>query len=149
VKCKSCERIFYPKKGRYDNICRGCDNKRRLIAKRNKKCTHKPYYECGPTTKSLRRHVCHSFCTSEGCPVEELSPTLPAKNLIHLSKNIRDKMRTVDGIKMPSEKIIIRLKKELSLSHGTATASSSLSLSLSPPPLSPSLSLILLTQLNS
>jgi hypothetical protein len=57
-------------------------------------------------------------------PISALITTTPSPaSLLHLSTAERVRFRSVDGICLPSEKPMIKLKKELASTRGTATKS--------------------------
>ena len=82
----------------------------------------KPYHELRKTQRSVRRKAGMTFLQQHDIPISELQPTITSHQVIHLPTTIRQQMRSVKGIRMPSEKVMIALKHELSVTHGTATA---------------------------
>ena len=82
----------------------------------------KPYDELHKTQRSVRRKTAMNLLQRLSIPISALQPTIPPQQVVHLPTSIRQQMRSVKGIRMPSEKVMIALKHELSVTHGTATA---------------------------
>jgi hypothetical protein len=60
-----------------------------------------------------------------GCLVSAVivPPSIPPSSLLHLSTSTRDRIRSVEGISIPSEKKMIVLKHQLADTHNTQTTS--------------------------
>jgi hypothetical protein len=70
-----------------------------------------------------------------GCPATAVvtPPSTPPSSLLHLSTSVRDRIRSVDSITIPSEKKMREVKKQLAYSHSTETKSFSFGSYISDP----------------
>lgn len=102
-------------------LCYSCYDQQRNRSN-HKKRKLKGYDECSTTTKWERRTKLKKSSDTIQCPLSAVQPTIPESELIHLSTATRNQMRTVPSIKLPSEKKIVELKKELVVTHGTGTS---------------------------
>ncbi len=87
----------------------------------------RPYGTLLPTQKRERRKQALIAATQAlkplVCPLEAIQPVQKPKpaDVIHLSTSTREQIRSVSRLHIPSEKLIIRWKKQLALSHATET----------------------------
>lgn len=91
----------------------------------------RPYDALGATQQRERRKRLREAAEHIGCPISavvsssisspSISLTTPA-DLLHLSTSMREQIRTVRGLHIPSEKVMIRCKQALAVTHGTRTA---------------------------
>ncbi len=87
----------------------------------------RPYDSLQPTQKWKRRKQAREAVTQVlediGVPLEEIHPpSIPSPiDLAHLPTSVRENMRTVRGLRIPSEKLMIKCKKLLANTHATET----------------------------
>ena len=87
----------------------------------------KDYGDLRPTQQRERRKQLRiAIAEAEqkiGCPQEAVTlPSTPSPaDLIHLPTSVREQFRTVRGIRIPSEKLMIKCKKLLAATHATET----------------------------
>jgi hypothetical protein len=87
----------------------------------------KDYALLRPTQKRERRKQLRcAIAEAEqqvGCPLEVITPppTPSPVDLIHLPTSVREQIRTVRGLRIPSEKLMIRCKNLLATTHATET----------------------------
>jgi hypothetical protein len=126
VKCPSCG-VLKKKRSNGNKLCISCENKTRPFAhpKGNKKRELKPYDDLAKSQRNVRRKMAVDALAELQFPAASLQPVIPPTEVIHLSTAVREQMRTVKSIHMPSEKVIIALKQQLAHTHGTATESCS------------------------
>ena len=83
----------------------------------------KPFQQLQPRQKRARVHDVKAFATITQTPLSVLQPTrIPAANLVHLSTSVRRSMRTVEGMRIASEKRIKECKLMLAQEFATETA---------------------------
>jgi hypothetical protein len=83
----------------------------------------KPFEQLQPRQKRARVHDVKAFAALTQTPLSALQPTrIPAANLVHLPTSIRRSMRTVEGLRLASEKRIKEYKLMLAQDFGTETA---------------------------
>ena len=92
-----------------------------------KQRSKRPYDAIGPTQQWKRKKqateavagVLHRI----GVPLAAiLPPSMPAPaDLMHLPTSVREQIRSVRGLRIPSEKLMIRCKKLLAVTHATET----------------------------
>ena len=84
---------------------------------------HKPFQQLQPRQKRARLHDVKAFAALTDTPLSAIQPPrIPAANLIHLPYSTRRSMRTVDGLRIASEKKIKEYKLMLAQHFGTETA---------------------------
>jgi hypothetical protein len=85
------------------------------------------YETLQPTEKWKRRTkakaAVNKILEEIGVPIEEIhSPPMPSPiDLCHLPTSTREDMRTVRGLRIPSEKLMIQFKKLIATTHATET----------------------------
>ena len=88
----------------------------------------KDYADLRPTQKRERRKQLRCAITEAeqkiGCPLEAVTPpsTPSAVDLVHLPTSVREQIRSVKGLRIPSEKLMIQCKQLLATTHATETA---------------------------
>jgi len=89
--------------------------------------TKRPYHTLRPTQKRERRAQLRSVVAQAeqqiGCPLEAIAPssnTSPV-DLVHLSTSVREQIRGVRGLRIPSEKLMIACKQHLADTYATET----------------------------
>jgi hypothetical protein len=83
----------------------------------------RPYHTLQPTQKWERKTQARKALEAIDCPPEALveeQRTTP-QELIHLSTSVREQIRSVPRLRVPSEKTIINCKRELASTHATET----------------------------
>lgn len=92
-----------------------------------KQRTKRPYDTLQPTQQWKRRTQLRSAIAAaeqqEGCPFTAVQqhPTAPPEQLIHLPTSVREAIRTVPSLHIPSEQTMIRCKQQLATTHATET----------------------------
>jgi hypothetical protein len=87
----------------------------------------RPYDTLCPTQKWKRRKKLYEQVTAAvetvGCPLEAINqPPIPsAAELIHLPTSVREQIRTVPSLHIPSEQTMINCKLQLAFTHATET----------------------------
>jgi hypothetical protein len=124
MKCPSCG-LFKKKRSNGNKICISCENKKRAPShpKSNKKRRLKPYDDLSKSQRNVRRKLAVEALNQLRISPTVLQSSIVPNEVIHLSTAIREQIRTVKSIHMPSEKAIISLKQQLADTHGTATDS--------------------------
>ena len=81
------------------------------------------YSVLGRTTRARRRTAGRAALQEIGVPAEALVQSLlvPAEALVHLPQSARSQVRSVAGIKIPSERSVRASKLSLANAYGTAT----------------------------
>lgn len=84
----------------------------------------RPYEQLHSTQQWKRRKAAHQALNEIGCPIEALHshPSVTAANVIHLSTAERERIRSVQGLRIPSEQTIASCKKALATTHATETS---------------------------
>ena len=89
--------------------------------------SRKPYEALQSTQKWKRRKEAREAVDEVldriGCPLEAIhSPPRPSPaDLIHLSTAVREQIRSVPTLRIPSEQTMIKCKRRLAMTHATAT----------------------------
>lgn len=85
--------------------------------------TKRPYDQLGSTQRWKRRKKAREALQQIDCPLQALieQPTTTPAQLIHLPTSVREQIRTVPSIHIPSEQTMIDCKLQLSSTHATAT----------------------------
>ena len=87
----------------------------------------RPYDTLGATQKRERRKQARAAVDQAlamvGCPTDAVypQPPVPPAELIHLPTSVRDQIRSVPSLHIPSEQTMIKRKKTLATSHATGT----------------------------
>lgn len=87
----------------------------------------RPYESLQPSQKRERRREAREAVAEVlervGCPLQAIAaaPTPSAAELIHLPTSVRDQIRTVPSLRIPSEQSIIACKHQLAGTHATET----------------------------
>jgi hypothetical protein len=87
-----------------------------------------PYDTLGPTQKWKRRKKLQDEVVAAvakvGCPLEAIHqpPIPPAAELIHVPTSVREQIRSVPCLHIPSEQTMIKCKQQLAITHATETA---------------------------
>jgi hypothetical protein len=83
----------------------------------------RPYDQLKPTQKWERRRMARVTLQKIDCPINVLHPQPVASpsELIHLPKSVREQIRSVPSLHIPSEQIMIECKKQLPTTHATET----------------------------
>lgn len=111
------------------HVCQRCYNELRKTVSDAvpSRRSRRPYDTLGPTQRRERRRllrdVIHNAQEQVGCPIDALQPqsrTTPAE-LVHLPTSVREQIRTVPSLCIPSEQSMIRCKQQLADTHATAT----------------------------
>jgi hypothetical protein len=98
-----------------------------LLATDPKSRKKRSYETLQPTEKWKRRTkakaAVNEILQEIGVPIEEIHPPpMPSPiDLCHLPTSTREDMRTVRGLRIPSEKLMIQCKNELAATHATET----------------------------
>ena len=89
----------------------------------------RPYDQVGPTQKWKRRKEAKAavaqVLSDVGVPSDAITPpSTPAPaDLIHLPTSVREKIRSIPSLHIPSEQTMIACKQQLASTHGTETGS--------------------------
>jgi hypothetical protein len=87
----------------------------------------RPYDTLGPTQRWKRRKQALADITNalqqHGCPIEalQLQPRVTPEHLVGLSTAVREQIRSVPSLHIPSEQTMIKCKKQLATTHATET----------------------------
>jgi hypothetical protein len=87
----------------------------------------RPYDSLGPTQRWKRRKQALADITNTlrqtGCPIEALplQPRATPAELVHLPTSVREQIRSVPSLRIPSEQTMAACKRQLSTSHATET----------------------------
>ena len=88
----------------------------------------RPYDQLESTQRWKRRRAAREAVTTVleeiDCPADEVLPVARATpaDVLHLPTSVREQIRTVPSLHIPSEQSIIQCKKELAQSHATETS---------------------------
>ena len=89
--------------------------------------TKKPYDAIGPTQQWKRRKQALADITNTlqqtGCPLQalKLHPRPSPREWIHLPTAVREQIRSIPSLRIPSEHSMIQCKQQLASSHATGT----------------------------
>lgn len=85
--------------------------------------TRRLYDTLSTTQRWVRRREARQALEQIGCPAAALVSTAvtPPAQLVHLSTSVREQIRTVPSLHIPSEQTMIACKKELASTHATET----------------------------
>ena len=90
--------------------------------------TRRPYDAIGPTQRRERRKQLRlGIVAAEQqacCPLQtlQLHPRLSPAELIHLPTAVREQIRSIPSLRIPSEQSMIKCKQQLASSHATETS---------------------------
>ena len=132
--CEDCGRRLSRCKGKLHRngagkCCQSCYNAARgldaPVVKQQR--TKRSYDTLGPTQQWKRRQLLRFAVAAAGqeisCPLAIVArPPIPSPaELIHLPTSVREAIRTVPSLHIPSEQTMIACKQQLATSHATAT----------------------------
>ena len=113
--------------GRAHQSCVKAQGRAAALANTPTPRTKKPYDAIGPTQQWKRRKQAMADITNvlqqHGVPMEAIhSPPTPSPvDVLHLSTAERERVRTVQHLRIPCERTIIKCKKQLPATHATGT----------------------------
>ena len=132
--CELCgRRLSKVKHHRPHGVGRACraheeDSRRAPAAPSSKSPREKrPYDSLGPTQRWKRRKQALADITNvlqqHGCPIEvlPLHPRVTPEQLVGLSTTVREQIRSVPSLHIPSEQTMIQCKQRLAATHATRT----------------------------
>ena len=112
-----------PEESDKENVDPSAGMHQHLISVLQSSRQRKPFEQLQPRQKRARVHDVKAFAAATHTPLFALQPTrIPAADLVHLPFSTRRSMRTVDGIRIASEKRIKEYKLMLAQHFGTETA---------------------------
>ena len=109
-------------------ICQACYDETRRVSSAPIPRTKRSYDTLQPTEQWKRRTKAKAAVAEVldeiGVPLEAIAPppTPSPAELIHLPTSVREQIRTVRGLRIPSEKLMIKCKQLLAASHATETS---------------------------
>jgi hypothetical protein len=121
-KCRINNKRKRPPEDDRENVDPHAAARQHLISTLQSTRKHKPFERLQPRPKRARVHNVKAFAALTDTPLSALQPTrVPPANLIHLPTSTRRSMRTVEGLRIASEKKIRECKLMLAQHSGTET----------------------------